>query len=62
MTGYLGSSSGALPDGLRMGFLAVTYVGYPIEAFWLGRHFLQELWEPVGSPADGAERHLATGR
>jgi len=62
MTGYLRSSSGALPHGLRMGFLAVTYVGYPIWAFWLGRHLLQEIWEPVGSPAAGAERHLATGR
>lgn len=62
LTGYLGSSSGALPHGLRMGLLAVTYVGYPIWALWLGRHLLQEIREPVASPAAGAERHLATGR
>jgi hypothetical protein len=41
MTGYLGSRSGALPHGLRMGLLAVTYVGYPIWAFWLGRRLLE---------------------
>jgi hypothetical protein len=62
LTGYMGSSSGALPHGLRMGLLAVTYVGYPIWAFWLGRQLLQEIREPVASPAAGAERHLATGR
>lgn len=62
LTGYLGSSSGALPHGLRMGLLAVTYVGYPIWAFWLGRHLLQQIREPVASPAAGAERYLATGR
>jgi len=39
-TGYLGSRRGVLPRGFRMGFLAVTYVGYPIWAFWLGRHLL----------------------
>ncbi len=63
LTGYLGSSSGALPHGLRMGLLAVTYVGYPIWAFWLGRHLLQQIREPVASPAaKSGARHLATGR
>ncbi len=62
LTSYLGNASGALPHGLRMGLLAVTYVGSPIWAFWLGRHLLQEIREPVASPAAGAERYLATGR
>lgn len=62
LTGYLGSSSGTLPHGLRMGLLAVTYVGYPIWAFWLGRRLLQQIREPVASPAALAERHLAIGR
>jgi hypothetical protein len=62
LTGYVGSSSGALTHGLRMGLLAVTYVGYPIWAFWLGRRLLQQIREPVASPAALAERHLAIGR
>lgn len=41
LTGYLGSSSGLLPNGVRMGVLPVTYIGYPIWAFWLGRHLLR---------------------
>lgn len=36
-TGYLGSSNGVLPRGLRMGLVAATYVGYPIWAVWVGR-------------------------
>jgi len=40
-TGYLGSSSGILPRGVLMGFLAATYVGYPIWAIWLARHLLR---------------------
>ena len=40
-TGYLGSSTGLLPNGVRMSVFAVTYVGYPIWAFWLGRHLLR---------------------
>ena len=59
MTGYLGSRSGALPRGLRMGLLAVTYVGYPIWAFWLGRHLLRLAGEPVSGPVVGAERQMA---
>lgn len=60
MTGYLGSSSGALPHGVRMGLLAVTYVGYPIWAFWLARHLLRHAGEPVSGPVVGAERQMAT--
>ena len=41
LTGYLGSSTGLLPKGIRMSVLAATYLGYPIWAFWLGRHLLQ---------------------
>jgi hypothetical protein len=58
MTGYLGSSSGALPHGVRMGLLAATSVGYPIWAFWLGRHLLRLVGEPVSGPDAGTERHL----
>jgi hypothetical protein len=60
MIGYLGSSSGVLPHGVRMGLLAATYVGYPIWAFWLGRHLLPLEGEPVSGQVVGAERHLAT--
>ncbi len=58
MIGYLGSSSGVLPHGVRMGLLAATYVGYPIWAVWLGRHLLRLAGEPVSSPGAGAERYL----
>src|SRR6266566_2828900 len=40
-TGLMGSSTGVLPHGLRMGILAATYIGYPFWAFWLGRHLLR---------------------
>jgi hypothetical protein len=39
MTGYLGRSSGVLPEGLRMGIVGATYIGYPIWAFWMSRQF-----------------------
>ena len=42
LTGYLGSSTGVLPHGVRMGLLAATYVGYPIWAFWLGRRLHEQ--------------------
>ncbi len=58
MTGYLGSSSGALPHGVRMGLIAATYVGYPFWAFWLGRNLLQPVKEPVSGPGGDAERYL----
>lgn len=41
LTGYVGSSTGLLPNGVRMGFLAASYIGYPIWAFWIGRHLLR---------------------
>ncbi len=62
MIGYLGSSSGVLPHGVRMGLLAATYVGYPIWAFWLGRHLLRLGGETVSESGAGAERRLATER
>jgi hypothetical protein len=55
-TGYLGSSSRLLPNGIRMSLLAVTYVAYPIWAFWLGRHLLNRAGAPVSSLSAGAER------
>jgi hypothetical protein len=58
--GYLGGSSGVLPQGVRMGLLAATYAGYPIWAFWLGRHLLRLAGERVSGSVVGAERHLAT--
>lgn len=58
--GYLGSSIGVLPHGVRMGLLAATYVGYPFWAFWLGRRLLRVAGEPVSGPVVIAERHLAT--
>jgi len=59
LTGYLGSSSGVLPHGLRMGLLAVTYFGYPIWALWLGRHLLRLDGGAVPESGAGAERKLA---
>lgn len=38
--GYLGQSSGRLPRSLIMSIIAVTWIGYPIWAVWLGRQFL----------------------
>jgi hypothetical protein len=46
VTGFLARSSGALPNGVRMGFLAATYVGFPIWAFWMARRLR-------GSPGEG---------
>jgi len=54
LTGYLGSSTGLLPHGVRMGFLAPTYIGYPIWALWLGRHLLRM----AGGPS--VSRRVAT--
>jgi hypothetical protein len=54
LTGYLGSSTGLLPNGVRMGFLAATYIGYPIWAFWLGRHLLRT------AGGSSASRRVAT--
>jgi hypothetical protein len=61
-TGYLGSSSRLLPNGVRMSLLAITYVAYPIWALWLGRHLLNLAGVPVSSLSAGAGRDLpATG-
>ena len=60
IVGHLGSSSGVLPHGVRMGLLAATYVGYPFWAFWLGRHLLRLAGEPVPGPVVIAEPSLAT--
>ena len=46
VTGYLGRVAGVLPNGVRWGILGATYVGYPIWAFWMGRHLL-----PRSAPA-----------
>jgi len=40
ITGYLGRSTGKLPHSLLMSIVAVPYFGYPLWAFWLGRHLL----------------------
>ncbi len=58
MAGYLGSSSGTLPHGVRMGLIAATYVGYPIWSFWLGRHLLRPVTQPHWRHGAGPERHL----
>jgi hypothetical protein len=60
-TGYLGSSSRLLPNGIRMSLLAITYVAYPIWAFWLGRRLLSRVAVPVSSLSAGAERDLPAG-
>jgi len=62
MIGHLGSSSGVLPHGVRMGLLAVTYFGYPIWAFWLGRHLLRPRGESVSESVTPAERMLVAER
>ena len=62
LTGYLGSSTGALPHGLRMGLLAVTYFGYPMWAFWLGRQLVHPIGAPESNPGARAERYLPAAR
>ena len=51
LTGSRGSASGLLPHGVRMGLVGATYFGYPIWAFWLGRHLLR-LARPRASTTD----------
>jgi len=46
LTGYLGRTSGILTNGVRMGLLGATYIGYPIWAFWMSR----QLMRPVAHP------------
>jgi hypothetical protein len=40
ITGYLSRSTGKLPRSMLVSILAVPYFGYPVWAFWLGRHLL----------------------
>jgi hypothetical protein len=54
LTGYVGGSSSVLPHGLRMGILAATYIGYPIWAYWLGRHLQRLAREPAGGTEPGS--------
>lgn len=37
VTGWLGRRSGLLPNGVRMGLIGATYVGYPAWALWAAR-------------------------
>lgn len=37
VTGWVGRRSGLLPDGVRMGLIGATYVGYPAWALWAAR-------------------------
>jgi hypothetical protein len=41
ITGWVARSTGKLPQSVLMSILAVPYLGYPIWAFWLGRHLLK---------------------
>jgi hypothetical protein len=56
-TGYLGRSSRMLPErSVRMSLLGASYFGYPIWAFWLGRHLRQSSasqidWRSAGRAA-----------
>jgi hypothetical protein len=56
--GYLGRSGRVLPNGVRMGVLAATYVGYPVWAFWLGRNLMHLGRSEVDS--NGATGGLST--
>ena len=51
VTGYLGRAAGFLPDGVRMGILGATYVGYPVWAFWLSRRLAEQ------TPVFPTQRH-----
>lgn len=41
ITGIVARSTGRLPQSVLMSILALPYLGYPIWAFWLGRHLLK---------------------
>ena len=48
ITGYLNRSTGKLPRSMLMSIVAVPYFGYPVWAFWLGRHLLSgRMEEPL---------------
>ncbi len=59
-TGYVGSSSGDLPHGVRMGLLAATYVCYPIWALLGGPAALHLAGDAAGASAN--LRSQAKGR
>jgi hypothetical protein len=40
ITGLMARSTGRLPNSVVMSAVAVPYLGYPVWAFWLGRHLL----------------------
>ena len=40
ITGLVARSTGRLPNSVLMSSVAVPYLGYPVWAFWLGRHLL----------------------
>ena len=40
ITGLVARSTGRLPNSVVMSAVAVPYFGYPVWAFWLGRHLL----------------------
>jgi hypothetical protein len=40
ITGLVACSTGKFPNSVLMSGLAVPYVGFPVWAFWLGRHLL----------------------
>lgn len=63
VTGYVGGRSGLLPRGGRMGVLAATYIGYPIWAFWFGRHLLRSSRRGLDTnPAPGSMSARTAGR
>ena len=40
ITGLVARSTGRLPNSVVMSAVAIPYFGYPVWAFWLGRHLL----------------------
>lgn len=40
-TALIARATGRFPNSLRFSLLAVPYLGYPIWAFWLGKHLLR---------------------
>lgn len=40
-TALVARATGRFPNSLRMSLMAVPYLGYPLWAFWLGRHLLR---------------------
>jgi hypothetical protein len=40
-TALVARPTGRFPNSLRMSLVAVRYLGYPMRAFWLGKHLLR---------------------